>query len=171
MSQFEAIAPNGISISQDDASEIGRLLRMLAPSDNTVSGLIKGLRGIERHKARQQSFDSPRLMSIAKEMYVRRRARERHFDKSFFGEPAWDILLALYATAEDGARQCVKGIVDFAACPPTTALRYIGALEQEGLVEREPSPTDRRVFYISLSEKGRASIETYLRSVLEMGHA
>jgi DNA-binding MarR family transcriptional regulator len=171
MSQFEAGRPEKLSISQEDALEIGRLLRLLAPTENTVTGLIRGVRSIEGRQAPSRSIDSRRLMSIAREMYVRRRARERHFDSNFFGEPAWDILLALYSTGDDGARQSVKGVVDFASCPPTTALRYLTALEQDGLIERRPSPTDGRVFYISLSEKGRGSIENYLRSVLELGHA
>ena len=168
MSTHQVIDNDCVNISNQDAAEIGRLLRLLTPSENTVSGLIKSVRLLEQGTTRKTHSDYRSLMSAARQIYAVRRARSRYFPEGFFGEPAWDMLLALYATGDDSRRQSVSNLVDLASCPPTTALRHLTSLEQEGMVERTPHPTDGRVFFISLTAKGRGAIEAYLVSIMEL---
>lgn len=167
MSAHQVIDNGNLNISNHDAAEIGRLLRLLTPSENTVSGLMKSVRLLEQSATHHAHSDARSLMSAARQIYAGRRARSRYFPESFFGEPAWDMLLALYATGDDSRRQSVSNLLDLASCPPTTALRHLASLEQEGMVERTPHPTDGRVFFVSMTSKGREAIEAYLASVLE----
>lgn len=167
MSAHQVIDSGGVNISSGDAAEIGRLLQLLAPSENTIPGLVKSVSRLERGGALRSQLDSCSLMSAARHIYAQRRVRNRHFPDAFFGEPAWDMLLVLYSTEDDESRQSIGNLISLASCPPTTGLRYLASLEENGFIERLPHPTDGRVFYVSLSGKGREAIEAYLRSVLE----
>ena len=101
------------------------------------------------------------LVERARRAFVNRARRSGNFSKAMFGEPAWDMLLALYAT-EHSARHTVSEIVNFSGVPPTTALRWLDFLEnKEQLVVRRPSATDKRVCLIELSDKARDALDLY----------
>lgn len=102
------------------------------------------------------------LAERAKKIHASRRRRFKIFGKSMFGEPAWDMLIILYMNEAMGPRLAISRLGDLADTPPTTALRWIEYLEQQGLVQREPHPTDRRSVFVELTEKGRSSMEQYL---------
>jgi len=77
-------------------------------------------------------IDDPELLSnAAGEIYRMRRARDRYLPKELTGEPAWDILLALYA--EEPAKLPVSSLCFGSGAPQTTALRWIAVLEKAGL--------------------------------------
>ena len=44
---------------------------------------------------------------------------------------------------------------------PPTMTRIVAALEERGLVRREPSPDDRRVVHVVLTDEGRRAHEEY----------
>lgn len=80
-------------------------------------------------------------------MLKMRRLRDQFFDGELFADPAWDMLLELYA-AELGQQRISTGrLCVAAAVPTTTALRWISTLENKGLVERKADPFDGRRFY------------------------
>ncbi|MBO9622088.1 MAG: winged helix DNA-binding protein [Sphingomonas sp.] len=83
-----------------------------------------------------------------------RRMRAQFFDGELFADPAWDMLLDLFAADIERRRVSVSSLCIAAAVPPTTALRWIGTLHDAGLFERQPDPADRRRAYIALSAKG-----------------
>jgi DNA-binding MarR family transcriptional regulator len=109
------------------------------------------------------------LVAAARDILRARRGRARQFSKAMFGEPAWDMLLALYAHSDDGPRHSIGRLVVFSGAPSTTALRWLDYLEKERLVMRHPNPTDRRSEYIQLTDKGRAKMEEYLSETLTIG--
>ncbi len=84
-----------------------------------------------------------------------------------FGEPAWDMLLALYVSSVDGPRHSVGRLGTLSGAPQTTALRWLDYLVMEKLVVRTPNPTDRRSDFVELSDKGRNALEKYLSEELE----
>ena len=47
-----------------------------------------------------------------------------------FGEPAWDMLLALYFTEDAGPRQTVGRLIKMSNAPTTSALRWVHYLEK-----------------------------------------
>ena len=98
-----------------------------------------------------------------------RRLRGQFFQGELFADPAWDMLLDLFASSLEGRQVSVSSLCIAAAVPPTTALRWIGTLHDAGLFEREADPTDRRRAYIVLSAKGVEGMRAYLAAVKRQG--
>ena len=110
-------------------------------------------------------IDDPELLSnAAGEIYRMRRARDRYLPKELTGEPAWDILLALYA--EEPAKLPVSSLCFGSGAPQTTALRWIAVLEKSGLIVRTQHPRDPSVLLLALTEQGRLLIERSLKAML-----
>lgn len=94
-----------------------------------------------------------------------RRNRDRFFDSELFADPAWDILLELYAAALAQLRVSVTSLCCGAAVPATTALRWINHLEEKGLITRRPDPIDGRRHFLMLSKEGMEAMNAYFRTV------
>ena len=109
--------------------------------------------------------ESDRTARIARSILAERRRRASFFDPTIFGEPAWDILLALYGDERTHGRQTIGQLVNWVPVPQTTALRWITNLERHGLLERTPHPTDLRIVFVELSPQGRALLSDYLSGV------
>jgi hypothetical protein len=102
---------------------------------------------------------------LAKGIIRARHQRSRFLPSKLFSDPAWDLLLALYA-AEIGQRRTTVGQLCSAAnVPPTTGLRWLNTLEESGLVERRADPLDARRFFVSLTRAGTDGMGAYLLSM------
>jgi hypothetical protein len=84
-----------------------------------------------------------------------RRMRAEFFAGDLFADPAWDMLLDLFASELERRPVSVSSLCIAAAVPPTTALRWIGTLNEAGLFERRADPNDRRRAYIALSDRAQ----------------
>ena len=102
------------------------------------------------------------LARLVKEILRSRRRREKLFGEELFGEPAWDILLELYAAEQTQQKLSVSSVCYVSAVPPTTALRWIQRLEDEGWLERRDDPFDGRRSWIQLTAKASADLRSYL---------
>lgn len=78
--------------------------------------------------------------------------RNRLFGGHLFTPDAWDILLYLH-TAGAKSAEAIRAALDLHA---ETAARWLGALENEGVVEREGPET------IRLTDRARRDMETAL---------
>lgn len=94
-----------------------------------------------------------------------RRNRDLFFESELFADPAWDMLLELYAAELGQLRMSVGGLCAGAAVPATTALRWISQLEDNGLIARKTDPRDGRRHFLSLSQSGLEAMNAYFRSV------
>ncbi len=99
-------------------------------------------------------------------MIAERRQRDEFFPENLFADPAWDMLLELYAASLDQQRLSITNLCVSAAVPPTTALRWIGTLEATGLATRRSDPLDARRVFMSLSATGQEAMEAYFRSLM-----
>jgi hypothetical protein len=99
---------------------------------------------------------------MVRQMIKLRRLRDNYFDASLFADPAWDILLDLMAARLEGQPISVSSLCIAAAVPATTALRWISAMTESGLLVREQDPDDARRVFIALSEDAAASLYQYL---------
>ena len=142
-----------VHLSDKDVRDAARLLRLLAGAQ---PGYI-----VPPSDAASRPNEHE-MLSRAKLVLQSRRIRERYFAPSIFGEPAWDILLVLYITDSAGGRQTLGRLGDWIKTPPTSVLRWVSYLEREKLVERQPHPTDRRITFLRLLEKGRKAMNAYL---------
>jgi DNA-binding MarR family transcriptional regulator len=90
-----------------------------------------------------------------------RRSRSQFFPENLFADPAWDILLELYAAELGQRRISVTSLCIGAAVPATTALRWINALEKAALLTRRNDPLDGRRIYVNLSQAGFEAMDAY----------
>lgn len=90
-----------------------------------------------------------------------RRRRETLFGSDLFGEPAWDMLLELYAVELAGRQESVSGLCSVSGVPPTTALRWIKVLESDGWIARSADQFDGRRRFLSLTCKARTAMEGF----------
>lgn len=90
-----------------------------------------------------------------------RRFRDGLFGAGWFEDPAWDMLLDLFAAEMEGADVSVSSLCIAAAVAPTTALRWIARMEEAALIERRPDPRDRRRMFTGLSTDARALMRRY----------
>jgi hypothetical protein len=105
-------------------------------------------------------------LALARKTYALRRKRASIFgNPDLFGEPAWDILLDLYIAEGEGKDVSVSSACIGSAAPPTTGLRWLGVLADEGLVVRENDPTDHRRVLVRLTAAGRAAMDRFFEAV------
>jgi DNA-binding transcriptional ArsR family regulator len=108
-------------------------------------------------------FDDAALGKLAREEHELRRSRHCFLDDDLFSEPAWDILLDLFASAAEGRMISVTSSCIASGAPRTTAMRYLTELEDRGLVRRSGSELDGRVNYLTLTALGNAKLRQTLR--------
>ena len=102
------------------------------------------------------------LSQLACRIYDARRTRDRMLARHLFGEPAWDMLLALYCLPARGEILSITALTLAADIPQTTGYRWQAVLTDEGLIERGPPETDARRQNVRLTAKGRMLLEAYL---------
>jgi DNA-binding MarR family transcriptional regulator len=101
------------------------------------------------------------LVALAEALAKARLSRADQLPGELFGEPAWDILLDLYVW--HGRKRVSIGSACIASnMPQTTALRWITALEAEGLVSRSADQKDGRRIFLALTDRGLSDIEAVL---------
>jgi DNA-binding MarR family transcriptional regulator len=145
-----------ISLNSTDVEALRRLVSHLGPAAAEVPvGQPVAVTVVQ----------SSELVTIARLIFQARANRTRQFKQAIFGEPAWDMLLALYASA-DSTRLPVGQICSLSGSPPTTALRWLDYLEREQFVLRRPHPHDARSAIVELTSKGRSALEEYLSETL-----
>jgi DNA-binding MarR family transcriptional regulator len=123
-----------------------------------------------RIRARRQPSQKE-LRRLARKIYDARRLRDRLLDRELFGEPAWDMLLALYHLPALGHMLTTTGLCCCSGAPPTTALRWVNTLVAQELVERGPHLKDGRMHLVRLTEEGRALLDRYLARLLHCERA
>lgn len=132
--------------------------RMLREADGAVLQPSQASIG----KSRAETISRSYLSGLAEAEYAQRRSRAKFFDGALFADPAWDILLDLYAREGRGLLTSVTSCCIASQVPPTTALRWIDQLKLSGLIEVVPSERDRRVSHVQLTDEARERMTTYL---------
>ena len=77
------------------------------------------------------------------------------------------VVLDLYAALVENKRVSVSSACIGSAAPPTTGLRWLGVLADEGLVLREPDPDDQRRILVRLTERGAQAMDEYFAAAAE----
>ena len=100
-----------------------------------------------------------------------RRLRDQYFDMGLFEDPAWDILLDLFAAELERVQVSVSSLCIAAAVAPTTALRWIAKMSEAGLLTRVPDPFDRRRAFMELAPPASEAMRGYLGGLKRAGLA
>jgi DNA-binding MarR family transcriptional regulator len=113
-------------------------------------------------RAQTASDPDPRTLD---QLRRARRQRDDFFSAKLFADPAWDMLLDLFAREIAQQRVTVSNVCFASGAPSTTALRYIELLRLEGLVTREADPLDQRRKFVRLTPEALESMRAYFRSL------
>jgi hypothetical protein len=119
--------------------------------------------GFDRGQA--VASDPPVDARAVRQLLRARRLRDGFFGAGLFEDPAWDMLLDLFAAELEGAEVSVSSLCIAAAVAPTTALRWVGRMTDAGLFDRRPDPQDRRRAFVGLSARGSAAMRGYFGAV------
>lgn len=103
---------------------------------------------------------------IARSWMLVRNFRTEFLPRSLFGEPAWDLLVALFVWDDTGSPMAVSELAKLVDAPASTAVRWMQYLEEKGLVVRRRSDRDRRILKVSLSDEGRRRLDAYFQKVV-----
>ena len=115
-----------------------------------------------------EAASTPSAVKV-RELIKLRRLRDQHFPPDLFADPAWDILLDLYAANLEGKSVSVSSLCIAAAVPPTTALRWITTMTEHGALVRKQDPNDARRVFIGLSEDSEQRLTAYFATATARG--
>src|SRR5205085_10240642 len=86
-----------------------------------------------------------RARAWAERLYAERRRRDDLFPQGLFGEPAWDLLLAMFVARERGQPMILCRAYKAAGVSDTTGRRLLDRMEEDGLVTRCRAPRSRKM--------------------------
>lgn len=159
----------------DELAEFARTLSRMAEndrnsgvSDRPVSFRPAPVGGFQPFPAAPGTSGPDIDAKALRDIIKRRRLRERYFDAELFADPAWDILLDLKAADLEGQSVSVSSLCIAASVPPTTALRWITAMTESGMLVRRQDPDDARRVFIELSDESSAKLDDYFAAA---GHS
>ncbi|WP_326914166.1 winged helix DNA-binding protein [Sphingopyxis chilensis] len=173
---------------QEEVARISRLLGDLAGQRGGLRGTPAGLASWDADSAdhsgqvrtpprdyaamprsfvpEERTLDRQRAKAVRR-MLRQRRMREQYFPADLFADPAWDMLLDLYAARLERQPVSVSSLCIAAAVPATTALRWIKTMTDAGLFVREADPHDGRRIFIALAEGAYDALARYFEALDE----
>lgn len=165
-----------------EVDRIARALSQLAPgghpaADRRVAataeppGDTPERRGLPDRRAQPDRRDPVRneMLATLRALIRARRLRDHYFSGELFADPAWDMLLDLLLARLEQRPVAVSSLCIAAAVPPTTALRWIKRLTEEGIFVRIADPHDGRRIFIELSDAAAEGMAGYVQAVGQIG--
>jgi DNA-binding MarR family transcriptional regulator len=154
----------------DEVQRIARMLADLAANEPPpMRGVNDAMIGFRAEPTRFAAPPSAITASDVRAIIRLRRMRDRYFRSDLFADPAWDMLLDLMAARLERMRVAVSSLCIAAAVPPTTALRWIKTMSDNGMFVRVADPEDGRRVFIDLSDGAAAGMNAYLSAAKAQG--
>lgn len=165
-----ALARSDCSMLQDNSAARARELQSLRDDIERIAKTVRALVEEPRDAGAVPARTTPAANATEVRHMIRvRRLRDRFFDSRLFADPAWDILLDLYAAYLENRAVSVSSLCIAAATPPTTALRWITSMTDAHILERRPDGQDKRRSLIALSATALHAIERYFIALRTAG--
>lgn len=102
------------------------------------------------------------LRAVAERLYAERRKRDEYFPVGLFGEPAWDLLLALFIAHDDARHFTLDEAYEAAKVEPRDGPLLIERLIAAGLITR----SHNRGNAIVLTDHGSDRLSDYLADLI-----
>ena len=118
--------------------------------------------------AANQREDEQNLLMAARRIVELDKIRHNFFPAAIFGEPAWNILLALYL-ASSRADRTVGRLGESSKVPLSTAIRWLDYLEAEGLVMLDSSAHEPQQREVHLTDKAYHALRSFLNESILTG--
>lgn len=156
----------------DRVAEIARLVSDLSRDVHQATGDVADRRpGYDAEPGSPASTTSVRAQEVRRLIAIRQK-RGLFFGQfggeALFEDPAWEMLLDLYAAELEGTRVSVSSLCIAAGVAPTTALRWITKMTEMALFIRHPDPVDRRRAFMALSPRASEAMRGYMVAVRKM---
>lgn len=154
---------------EDGMTEIDRIVANLRRTVFTGSDVADRRPGYEAEAAPPTH---PLRAQDVRRMIALRRLRGKFFGhfsgEMLFEDPAWDMLLDLFAAELENTRVSVSSLCIAAGVAPTTALRWIAKMTEMELFVRDPDPVDRRRAFMTLSPRASEAMRGYMHAARKM---
>jgi len=138
-------------VDRSNVEAVNQVLRQavarLRALSGALSGEIVGLRG------------------VAERLYEERRRRDAKFPPGLFGEPAWDLLLALFVAYEDGRDLTLPEAYAAARIDPAEGPALVEKLTAAGLVTERRTRQDKRRVGLGLTDLAIDRLVDYFADV------
>lgn len=140
------------------AAELARLAEQLGSlsssldTDESGEALAEQAQDYRAEAPEDRALAAPPSPQRIRHLISMRRLRDRFFSPDLFADPAWDILLDLSASRLEGRSVSVSSLCIAAAVPPTTALRWIRMMTDQGLLERRADSADARRMFVDIAD-------------------
>lgn len=173
-----ALAGRGGRVREEDPDSAAARLKRLSAEVARIADLLArigrepaapGALADRTAGFRAEADDAPITAAEIRRAIRVRRLRDQYFGPGLFEDPAWDMLLDLFAADAERAQVSVSSLCIAAAVAPTTALRWIAKLNDAGLFERLPDPDDRRRAFVMLTPAGLAGMRAFWHAMRRMG--
>ncbi len=163
-------------LRKEDFGAINDIIRgnrqLPSPNEKSPSSIARSPFDADGQPVISNSISNSRELYVeqARKTYALRRKRTGIFGTvEIFGEPAWDILLDLYIAEFENKPVCVSSACIGSSSPPTTGLRWLGVLSDQGFVERQHDPNDQRRILVRLTQRGVDCMDTYFATAAKDG--
>jgi hypothetical protein len=103
-----------------------------------------------------------RARAWADRLLAERRRRDALFPNGLFGEPAWDLLLAMFLARDKGKPMILCKAYRAAGVSDTTGRRLLDRMEAEGLITRHRAPRSRKMRIVELTDLAVERMTDYL---------
>lgn len=150
-----------IALAQELRDTAANLSRM---ADELENG--KPLRSLPPSAFFEQHSDG--LRTFALKLYKLRRGREKYLTAELLGEPAWDMLLAIYCDQLSGKKTSITSACIAGNVPTSTGLRYISSLVDKRMLVRKQCEADARRSYVLLTEEALLVINRMLQTGIDL---
>lgn len=162
----------------DDRTEVLTSTERVRQTQSGFEDIMSGLDEIRLRLERLE--DVPRTSTPADDQvpedmrfyrWLRRNYRERllrreAFEQDFIvSDPSWDMLLDLCISEIEGRKISVTSVCVASGAPTSTAIRWIGLLEHEGMIERRPDPDDKRRIFVRISRPAFDKMFCYFKRI------
>jgi DNA-binding MarR family transcriptional regulator len=139
-------------------------------AEQELRNMMNAMRTIRHYLLDDLSADDASNVSlhhIARREMSRRALRAEMFGQNLFSDPAWEMLLLLFSVLPEQRRLRMAEFSRGLGIPGTTVLRWLGILEERGLIERSSDPFDARLVMVGLTERGHKLMSGYFAGAMD----
>lgn len=156
-----AILPHGVDLQtiQQDLTRLTNAIQSLISGHDAQPG-VEILQAVIAPADEAGEKD---LASLARQLQKESAARDAVLPIDVFSDPAWHILLDLFAAEMEGKRISISSACIASGAPSTTALRYITMLVRRGAIERSKDQRDGRRHHVKLTQACKDRMARHLR--------
>jgi Winged helix DNA-binding domain len=148
-----------------DAEHLRQLTDEVSRVAQTLARLAIGS-SVAQRKPQHDVSELPEVSAAALRAVIgARRKRQEYFPAELFADPAWDMMLDLLEAEISHRRVAVSSVCIAAAVPATTALRWLKAMAEQGMIIRISDPHDARRVFVELSPEFSRALRHYFSEV------